>query len=173
MLFFVEHGSRRVHLAGVTAHPDGTWMCQQARNLAIEERLENVRFLLHDRDAKFSGPVDALVGSEGVRVIKTPVRAPRANELPRRREATSASARSNSSPNTSKRQPDSARRLQSAEPSASVCEPYARPGHDVERRRDRMDPCRASIERLRRQEGFVRGSGTSRMWFRRSTTSGC
>ena len=79
VLFFVEHGSRRVHLAGVTANPDGAWMRQQARNLAIEERLENVRYLLHDRDAKFSGPFDARIRSEGVRVIKTPVRAPRAN----------------------------------------------------------------------------------------------
>jgi len=56
VLFFIEHGSRRVRLAGVTANPDGVWMRQQARNLAIEERLENVRFLLHDRDTKFSGP---------------------------------------------------------------------------------------------------------------------
>jgi putative transposase len=84
VLFFVEHGSRRVHLAGVTANPDGAWMCQQARNLAVEERLENVRFLLHDRDAKFSGPFDALIRSEGVRVIKTPVRAPRANAIAER-----------------------------------------------------------------------------------------
>ncbi len=84
VLFFVEHGSRRVHLAGVTANPDGAWMCQQARNLAIEERLENVRCLLHDGDAKFSGPFDALIRSEGVRVIKTPVRAPRANAIAER-----------------------------------------------------------------------------------------
>jgi putative transposase len=84
VLFFVEHGSRRVHLAGVTANPDGAWMLQQARNLAIEERLENVRYLLHDRDAKFSGPFDALIRSEGVRVIKTPVRAPQANAIAER-----------------------------------------------------------------------------------------
>jgi len=84
VLFFVEHGSRRVHLAGVTANPDGVWMCQQARNLAIEERLENVRFLLHDRDVKFSGPFDDLIRSEDVRVIKTPVRAPQANAIAER-----------------------------------------------------------------------------------------
>src|SRR2546427_6464774 len=82
VLFFVEHGSRRVHLAGVTANPDGAWMRQQARNLAIEERLENVRYLLHDRDAKFTGPFDALIRSQGVRVIKTPVRAPRRTRSP-------------------------------------------------------------------------------------------
>jgi putative transposase len=84
VLFFVEHGSRRVHLAGVTANPDGAWMRQQARNLAIDERLENVRYLLHDRDAKFFGPFDALIRSEGVRVIKTPVRAPRSNAIAER-----------------------------------------------------------------------------------------
>ena len=84
VLFFVEFGSRRVHLAGVTANPDSDWMRQQARNLAIEERLGNVRFLLHDRDAKFSGPFDELIRSEGVRVIRTPVRAPKANAVAER-----------------------------------------------------------------------------------------
>src|SRR5215210_1312107 len=79
VLFFVELGSRRVHLAGVTATPDAAWMSQQARNLAIEERLETVRFLLHDRDAKFSGPFDQIIRSEDVRVIKTPIRSPKAN----------------------------------------------------------------------------------------------
>jgi putative transposase len=84
VLFFVEHGSRRVHLAGVTTNPDSAWMRQQARNLAIDERLEDVRYLLHDRDAKFSGPFDALIRSERARVIKTPVRAPQANAVAER-----------------------------------------------------------------------------------------
>ena len=66
VLFFIEHGSRHVRLAGVTANPDGVWMQQQARNLAIEERLDNVRFLIHDRDAKFSGPFDEILRGEGV-----------------------------------------------------------------------------------------------------------
>ncbi len=81
VLFFIEHGSRRVRLAGVTANPDGVWMRQQARNLAVEERLHGVRFLLHDRDAKFSGPFDEIVRGERVRVVKTPVRAPQAKAL--------------------------------------------------------------------------------------------
>ncbi len=84
VLFFIEHGSRRVQLAGVSANPDGVWMRQQARNLAIEQRLHRTRFLLHDRDAKFSGPFDELVRSEGVRVIKTPVRSPQANAVAER-----------------------------------------------------------------------------------------
>jgi putative transposase len=84
VLFFIEHGSRRVRLAGVTAHPDGIWMRQQARNLAVDEQLENVRFLIHDRDTKFSGPFDQILAEETVRLIKTPVRAPRANAVAER-----------------------------------------------------------------------------------------
>jgi putative transposase len=84
VLFFVELGSRRVHLAGVTANPDCAWVTQQARNLAIEDRLADVRFLVHDRDAKFSGPFDEIIRSERVRVIKTPGRAPKANAVAER-----------------------------------------------------------------------------------------
>ena len=84
VLFWIEHGSRRVHLAGVTANPDCGWVTQQARNLAIDERLGNVRFLIHDRDSKFCGPFDSIIRSEGVRVIETPFRAPRANAVAER-----------------------------------------------------------------------------------------
>jgi putative transposase len=84
VLSFIEHGSRRVRLAGVTARLDGTWMRQQARNLAVNEQLGHVRFLVHDRDAKFSGPFDEILREESVRVIKTPVRAPRANAIAER-----------------------------------------------------------------------------------------
>jgi putative transposase len=84
VLFWIELGSRRVHLAGVSANPDGAWVTQQARNLAVEERLENVRHLIHDRDAKFCGPFDAIIRCEGVRVIETPVRAPKANAVAER-----------------------------------------------------------------------------------------
>ena len=84
VLFWIEHGSRRVRLAGVTANPDAGWVTQQARNLAVDEGLGDVRFLIHDRDAKFCGPFDTVLRSEGVRVIKTPVRAPRANAIAER-----------------------------------------------------------------------------------------
>jgi putative transposase len=84
VLFFIEHGTRCVWLVGVTAHPDGAWMRQEARNLAVDERLENVRFLIHDRDGKFSGPFDEILRGESVRVIRTPVRAPRANAVAER-----------------------------------------------------------------------------------------
>jgi transposase InsO family protein len=84
VLFWIEHGSRRVHLAGVTANPDCPWVTQQARNLALAEQLENVRFLIHDRDRKFCGPFDAIVRSQGVRVIETPLQAPKANAVAER-----------------------------------------------------------------------------------------
>jgi putative transposase len=64
---------------GVTRNPDSAWVSQQARNLAVGERLGGVRFLIRDRDAKFSGPFDDVFRTEGVRVLKTPIRAPKAN----------------------------------------------------------------------------------------------
>jgi hypothetical protein len=54
VLFFIELESRRVHLAGCSTHPGGRWVAQQARNLSFSQPLGNVRFLIHDRDAKFS-----------------------------------------------------------------------------------------------------------------------
>lgn len=84
VLFFIELRSRRVHLAGVTRNPDSAWVTQQARNLAMEDRLEGARFLLHDRDAKFYGPFDSVFLSEGVKIIKTPVMAPKANAVAER-----------------------------------------------------------------------------------------
>jgi putative transposase len=73
-----------VHLAGVTAHPDSAWVGQQARNLAIEERLARAPFLIRDRDAKYSGPLGEVFRSEGVRVIRTPIRFPKANAIAER-----------------------------------------------------------------------------------------
>ena len=75
MLFAIEVASRRVHILGVTRNPDSTWVTQQARNLAVGERLQGVRFLIRDRDSKFSGPFVEVVRTEGVNIIKTPIRA--------------------------------------------------------------------------------------------------
>jgi putative transposase len=84
VLFFIELSTRRVHLAGVTVYPDCRWVTQQARNLAMEDRLAQVQFLIHDRDAKYSGPFDDVFRSEGVRVIRTPIRSPKANAVAER-----------------------------------------------------------------------------------------
>jgi putative transposase len=81
VLFFIELDTRRVHLAGVTANPDGAWVTQQARNLSLtlEERGRQLRFLLRDRDAKFCRAFDDVFGSQGAEVLLTPVQAPNAN----------------------------------------------------------------------------------------------
>lgn len=84
VLFFIELGSRRVHVAGLTSTPDSAWVTQQARNLVMEDRLKGARFLRHDRDAKFCGPFEEVVRSEGVKIIKTPTRAPKANAVAER-----------------------------------------------------------------------------------------
>ena len=84
VLFFMELSTRKVHLAGVIAHPDSCWVAQQARNLAMEDRLAGIQFLIRDRDAKYSGPFDEVFRSEGVRVIRTPIRSPKANALAER-----------------------------------------------------------------------------------------
>jgi putative transposase len=80
-VLFFELGSRRVHLAGVTAYPNSRWVTQQARNLLLrlEERGGKLRFLLRDRDAKFSRSFDDVFRSEGAEVLLTPVQAPKAN----------------------------------------------------------------------------------------------
>jgi putative transposase len=79
VLFFIELESRRVHLAGCTTNPSGAWVTQQARNLSFTGLFDRMRFLIHDRDSKFSAAFDELFRSEGVRVIHTPLRAPQAN----------------------------------------------------------------------------------------------
>jgi putative transposase len=71
VLLFIEVSTRRVHLAGVTAHPGSAWVTQQASNLAIEDRLAKTQFLIRDRDAKYSGPFDEVFRCEGVRVVRT------------------------------------------------------------------------------------------------------
>jgi len=80
VLFFIELATRRVHLAGITTNPDGRWVSQQARNLLMHLDDEGIeaRFLIRDRDGKFTREFDEVFRSEGIRVIKAPVRAPKA-----------------------------------------------------------------------------------------------
>jgi transposase InsO family protein len=81
VLFFVELGSRRVHLAGCTATPTGEWVTQRARQFTLQEQPSRFRFLIRDRDSKFTRSFDAVFASEGIGIVKTPVRAPKANAI--------------------------------------------------------------------------------------------
>jgi putative transposase len=86
VLFFIELASRRVHLAGCTANPTDDWVTQQARQIAwtLRERSTPLRFLIRDRDSKFTHDFDTVFLSEGIEIIRTPVRAPKANAIAER-----------------------------------------------------------------------------------------
>ena len=86
VLFFIELDTRKVHVTGVTSSPVGAWVTQQARNLSsvLAERAVAVRFMIRDRDAKFTSGFDEVFRSDGIRVIRTPIQAPRANAFAER-----------------------------------------------------------------------------------------
>ena len=83
VLVFIKHGTRRLHLAGVSAHPTGAWVVQQARNLAMDlgDRLGPMRFLIHDRDPLFSAAFREVFRAEGLRITTTLPKTPRMNVI--------------------------------------------------------------------------------------------
>jgi transposase InsO family protein len=82
-LIVIEHGTRRVYLAGLTANPDGAWTTQAARNLLMDlgQRAASVKFLVRDRAGQFTGTFDAVFTAEGIRILASPPQAPRANAI--------------------------------------------------------------------------------------------
>jgi putative transposase len=86
VLVVIEHDRRRVHLAGITDHPTGAWVTQQARNLlmGLDDRADRFRFLIRDRDSKFTAAFDDVFTGADIRIIRTPIRAPRANAIAER-----------------------------------------------------------------------------------------
>jgi putative transposase len=82
-LIVIEHGTRRVYLAGVTANPDGAWTTQMARNFLMDlgHRATPVKFLIRDRAGQFTGPFDAVFTADGIRILASPPQAPRANAI--------------------------------------------------------------------------------------------
>jgi transposase InsO family protein len=83
-LFFIEHGTRRVHLAGCTSNPTGSWVTQRARNLGLIFAERRIRFLIRARDGKYTGPFDEVFRSERIRILRTPIGAPQANAVAER-----------------------------------------------------------------------------------------
>ena len=82
-LIVIEHGTRRVHLAGITASPDGAWTTQAARNILMDlgRRATSVKFLIRDRAGQFTSSFDAVFTAEGIRILASPPQAPRANAI--------------------------------------------------------------------------------------------
>jgi transposase InsO family protein len=83
VLAVIEHATRRIRILGVTAHPNDAWVTQMVRNLLmdLDEHVTTMKFLLRDRDTKFTAAFDAVLGDAGIRILRSPIQAPRANAI--------------------------------------------------------------------------------------------
>jgi putative transposase len=110
-LIAVAHGSRRTFLVGVSAHPSGAWTTQAARNLLMDlgDRATTLKFLLRDRDSRFTRGFDAVFAADGIRILTSPARAPRANAICERMIA-------NTAPRIARPDPDHERAPLTADP---------------------------------------------------------
>jgi putative transposase len=79
----IEHVTRRIRILGITPHPTGAWVTQQARNLLmdLDGKAETIKFLIRDHDTKFTAAFDAVFHAARIRILKSPVEAPRANAI--------------------------------------------------------------------------------------------
>jgi putative transposase len=86
VLAAIEHATRRIRILGVTANPSNDWVTQQARNLLmdLDQRAESSKFLLRDRDTQFTAAFDAVFTTVGIRIVRSPIQAPRANAIMQR-----------------------------------------------------------------------------------------
>ena len=82
-LIVIEHGTRRAHLAGITANPDGSWTTPAARSVLMDpgQRAASVKFLIRDRAGQFTDSFDAVFAADGIRILASPPQAPRANAV--------------------------------------------------------------------------------------------
>jgi putative transposase len=110
-LIAVAHGSRRAHLMGVSAHPTGAWITQAARNLLMNlgECATTIKFLLRDRNSRFTRAFDAVFAADGIQILTSPPRAPRANAICERMIA-------NAAPRTARQDTDRQRTPSTADP---------------------------------------------------------
>ena len=131
ILVVIEHGTRRARIAEITAHPTGAWVTQQARNLLTDlaDHPAQFRLVIHDRDAKYTAAYDTVFADAEIRIIRTPVRAPRANAI-----ASAGSALCATNASTTSSSPDRATSRRCCRNTSSTTTPTARTDRSISTR---------------------------------------